>query len=206
MTRITCTSVVASFAALIAVSVALLGCDKPQARKPIVLAPTTHKAPIATAPVVQTPATSPASTQAARKTSVIQIGQMVAEFPEAKLIVRKDGDKLSAVIRSNDPLEVINPTYQGNRYYFEMTLDSISDIKDIAQADFVYKAASADPQETLNGIFLYGDRQHLRPYDIRVVFIRQGDHLIADLRGSFIDNSGQAVPVMAQLAAKPEKK
>lgn len=193
-------------------AVALIGCDKPQARKTIVLNPTTRQTPIAVAPavaVVPTPTTVPAATQAAKKVSHMQIGRMLAEFPEARLMVRKEGDKLSAFLVSNDPPEVLNPNYRGNRYYFEMALDGVGDIKNIAQADFVYKAGSAEAQDTPNGIFLDGDRQHLQPYDIRVVFDQEGDHLIADVRGSFLDSAAAGVPpipVMARIAVKAEMK
>jgi hypothetical protein len=186
---------------------ALVGCDKPQVRKTIVLNPTTRQTPTATqvAAIVQ-PATLPAATQVVKKISQMQIGRLVAEFPEARLIIHKNGEKLTAFLVSNDPPEVLNPNYQGNRYSFEMTLDSITDFKDIAQADFVYKAASQEIGDSPNGIFLNGDRQHLQPYDIRVVFSTQGDHLIADLRGTFINSTGEWIPVMAQIAAKPEMK
>jgi len=199
-----------AFATLaVAVMGAAIGCDKPQARKAIVLNPTTRQsapAPTTVAVVTPTATTVPAATQAAKKVSHIQVGRMLFEFPDARLLVRKEGDKLNTVLVSNDPPEMLNPAYQGNRYYFEMVLDTVDDIKNIARADFVYKAASAEPQETSNGIFLNGDRQHLYPYDIRVVFDKEGDHLVAELHGTFIDANGQWVPVQARLAAKPEMK
>jgi hypothetical protein len=190
---------------------ALIGCDKPQARKAIVLNPTTRQTPgpaTGSVAIVPTPATLPAATQVTKKVSHMQIGRMLAEFPDARLLVRKEGDKFSAFLVSNDPPEVLNPNYQGNRYYFEMALDSVGDIKNIAQADYVYKAGSAEEQDTPNGIFLNGDRQHLQPYDIRVVFDREGDHLVADLRGTFINAAatGEFIPVMARLAVKAEMK
>ncbi|HEY7119545.1 MAG TPA: hypothetical protein VH475_23335 [Tepidisphaeraceae bacterium] len=195
---------------------ALAGCEKSQNNKAIVLNPTTRQTPPASRPVIvaaTAPASKPSSTQtaAAKPSSRMLINGVWVTFPEAKLLVRKEGDKLNAFLVSNDPPEVINPSYQGNRYYFEMTLDTIDDIKNIAQADFRYKAASAESQETPNGIFLDGDRQHLEPYDIQVTFDRDGDHLIANIQGQFIyfpkgSVTGQWVPVVAQLAAKPETK
>ena len=192
------------------------GCERRQARKPIVLNPTTRQSPPATRPTQTASATKPidgAATRAAKATSQMQINGVVVLFPEAKLTLRREGDKVSAFLVSNDPPEVIQPTYQGNRYYFEMTLDSIDDVKDIGSADFRYKASSASPDEKLetqNGIFLDGDRQHLQPYDIQVTFDRDGDQVIANIQGQFIyypkgSVVGQWVPVIAQLAAKPEK-
>ena len=196
------------------VLVILPGCEKTPSRKPIVLAPTTRQSPqpatrlVEPKPVVS--ATSPA-TEPTKKLSHIMINGTWVEFPEAKLILQKDGDKFSAFLVSNDPPEVINPTYQGNRYYFEMALDNLDDIKHIAQAEYRYKAASAEPLDTPNGIFLDGDRQHFQPYDIQVTFDKEGDHLIADVRGQFLYFSkgnvvGEWIPVVAQLAAKPEMK
>lgn len=189
------------------------GCEKSQNRKAIVLNPTTRQTAstekrAATRP---DPATRPSSTQTAKKPSWMMVNGVWIEFPEPKLIIRREGDKLSALLCSNDPPEVLHPSYQGNRYYFELTLDSIDDVKNIAQADFRYKAASAEPQDTPNGIFLDGDRQHFQPYDIQVVFDKDGDNIVADIRGQFIyfqkgNIVGQWTPVMATISAKPDLK
>jgi hypothetical protein len=197
--------------ALAAASI-LSGCEKTQARKAIVLNPTTRQTAAQVA-VATTPSltTQPAATQAAKKVSHMTINGVWVEFPVAKLIVRKEGDKLSALLCSNDPPEVINPDYQGNRYSFEMTLDAVDDIKNIAEAEFRYKGTSAQSEDTPNGIFLDGDRQHLEPYDIQVVFDKDGDHLIAHIQGQFLyfakgNAVGQMIPVIAHLVAKPEVK
>jgi hypothetical protein len=210
-----------------AVAGANRGCDRGAARsnKAIVMNPTTRTSqpasrstaapehPTADAATSKPVAggVSAASRPAAKRASHMTINNVLVAFPEAKLLVRKEGDKLSAFLVSNDPPEVINPTYQGNRYYFEMALDAVDDIKNLAEAEFRYKAPTAESQETPNGIFLDGDRQHLEPYDIQVTFDKDGDHLIADIRGQFIyfpkgSVVGQWVPVAARLAAKPETK
>jgi hypothetical protein len=207
------TGVAACMICAVAVVGAQLGCEKTAARKAIVLNPTTRQSPsptprLATQPQATTAATA---TQPAKKLSHMMIKGTWIEFPEAKLILHKEGDKLNAFLVSNDPPEVINPTYQGNRYYFEMALDNVTDVKDIAQADFRYKGASAESEDTPNGIFLDGDRQHFQPYDIQVVFDREGDQIVADIRGQFLyfakgSAVGEWVPVVAQLTAKPEIK
>jgi hypothetical protein len=208
------------------------GCDRGATRggskKAIVLNSTTrpasrsavapHPSGVAVAPPASKPVlaggegSAATSKPAAEKPqSQMLINGVLVNFPEAKLLVRKEGDKLSAFLVSNDPPEVINPTYQGNRYYFEMALDAVDDVKNLAEAEFRYKAPTAESQETPNGIFLDGDRQHLEPYDIQVTFDREGDHLVADIRGQFIyfpkgGVMGQFVPVIARLPAKPETK
>ena len=193
------------------------GCEKSKNGKAIVLNPTTRQSPSPTTrlsappPTVAVTAATKATSQPAKKLSHMLIKGTWVEFPEAKLILHKDGDKLNAFLVSNDPPEVINPNYQGNRFYFEMALDTIDDVKNIAQAEFRHKATSAEPQDTPNGVFLDGDRQHFEPYDIQVVFDQEGDHLIADIRGQFLyfpkgSVNGEWVPIMAQLVAKPEMK
>lgn len=201
-----------AMSALAGIALLAGGCEKSQNRKPIVLNPTTRQSAPTTRLTVPpaVPATK-ATTEPAKKLSHMLIKGTWVEFPEAKLILHKDGDKLNAFLVSNDPPEVINPTYQGNRYYFEMALDTIDDVKNIAQAEFRHKATSAEPQDTPNGVFLDGDRQHFEPYDIQVVFDQEGDHLIADIRGQFLyfpkgSVNGEWVPIMAQLVAKPEMK
>ena len=198
------------------------GCDRSAARsnKAIVLNPTTRTTPPATRPAVEvTPAAVASATSkplaatraAEKRVSHMTINNVLVEFPDAKLLVRKEGDKLSACLVSNDPPEVLSPNYQGNRYYFEMTLDAVDDIKNLADAEFRYKAPTAESQDTPNGIFLDGDRQHLEPYDIQVTFDKDGDRVIADIRGQFLyfpktAAVGQWVAVSARLAARVETK
>ena len=205
------------------------GCGGTAARsnKAIVLNPTTRTTPPATRPAVEAAGTDGSASGAAvasatskplaatrtaeKRVSRMTINNVLVEFPEAKLLVRKEGDKLSACLVSNDPPEVLSPNYQGNRYYFEMALDNVTDVKDIGQADFRYKGATAESEDTPNGIFLDGDRQHFQPYDIQVVFDREGDQIVADIRGQFLyfakgSAVAEWVPVVAQLTAKPEIK
>jgi hypothetical protein len=198
-----------------AVAVALMGgCEKAQTRKAIVLAPTTRQAPV-TPPVKPPVATAdpvkrPSTTQVARK-SVIFVDGQPYEFPAAKLVLHKEGDKLRAMLCSNDPPEVISPAYQGNRYSFEMMVNSAEKVDDLSAEKFEYRAASQEPQETTNGIFLEGDREHLQPYQILVVFDKQEDHWVAQITGTFLrvtkgNRFEGTVRVIANLAVNPEKR
>lgn len=206
---------------------AVAGCDRPQNKNAIVLNPTTRQVPAAPksahpttarsnarANATSRPAQTASATQAAKspkEASWMRVNGVFVEFPEAKLVLRRDGEKITALLCSNDPPEVLHPNYQGNRYYFEMTLDSVDDVKNIHEADFRYRAASAEPQDTPNGIFLDGDRQHFEPYDIEVIFEKDGDKIIADIRGQFLyfqkgNMVGQPIAVMATVSAKPDVK
>jgi hypothetical protein len=189
------------------------GCDRADAsKKAIVLKTTTRDAAV---PVRATPkpASRPvASSQAAvnaKPQSFMMINGVWVEFNDARLVLKREEDnRVHAFLSSNDGAEVLKPDYQGNRYYFEMALDTLDDPKNLTLAEYRYKAASAEPVDSPNGIFIDGDRQHLQPYDIEVTFDRDGDKIVAQIRGQFIffpkdSKVGQWVPVMATLSAKP---
>jgi hypothetical protein len=193
------------------------GCEKADAsKKAIVLNPTTRQAaaaPARTAAATTSPATTrpAAATQTAnpgKKQSFMMINGVWVDFNEAKLILKREDNRVHAFLSSNDGAEVLKPDYQGNRYYFEMALDTLDDPKNLTLAEYRYKAGSAEPVDSPNGIFIDGDRQHLQPFDIEVTFDRDGDKIVAQIRGQFIyfpkgTVIGQMIPVMATLSAKP---
>ena len=192
------------------------GCER-KANKTIVLNPATHPAtsrPVAAVPPHKAtqPATQTAAALPAKKHSYMNIRGEWYEFPEAKLILRKEGDHVVAFLTSNDPPDVLSPSYRDNRYYFELRMDTVDDVKNLAQAEFRYKAPSAEPADSPNGIFLDGDRQHLQPYDIQVVVdLDESGKVIADIRGQFLmfpkgQLVGEMLPVMATLTAKADVK
>lgn len=200
----------------------LAGCDRADAKKAIVLNPTTRQsnpastrpAAVAIAPPSLTirPSAAAAATRPSdlRPKSFMVVNGGWVEFNEARLILkREDDNRIHAFLSSNDGAEVLKPDYQGNRYYFEMALDTLDDPKNLTLADYRYKAASAEPVDSPNGIFIDGDRQHLQPYDIEVMFDRDGDKIVAQIRGQFMFfpkgaiHERQWIPVMGTLSAKP---
>jgi hypothetical protein len=219
MSRKTWTSIVAiATAAVATVSLIGGGCDKPEARKTILLNPTTrqvHSAGDATqATAIELPkadpATRAATTQFATK-SVIYVDRVPYTFPPAKLVWHKEkgAEKIRTLLCSNDPPEVVSPNYQGNRYSFEMMADAADSVADLSKAEYSYRAPSQEPQDTPNGIFLDGDRTHLQPYEILVTFERREDkQIVAEIQGTFIRVSkgnrlGDMVRVTAILVANP---
>lgn len=209
--------------ALLAAGTAVIawqGNRAPVGKKAIVLNPATRQTVIDPIPEnaasrIDTPATQPAE----KKTYILINDDpenradhwKPIEFPEAKLIVRKQDDQVYAFLCSKDPPEVLSPKYRGNRFYFELKLDTIDDPRNIEVAEYRWRAPSAEPMDTPNGIFVNGDRDHLQPYDILVVFDREGDQLVAQIRGQFLlfakgQQVGQVIPVMATIQAKPEGK
>jgi hypothetical protein len=191
------------------------GCDKADAsKKAIVLNPTTRQsAPAPARTSAPSLTTKAAATQTANQKpqSFMMINGVWVDFNEAKLILKREDNRIHAFLSSNDGAEVLKPDYQGNRYYFEMALDTLDDPKNLTLAEYRYKAASAEPVDSPNGIFIDGDRQHLQPYDIEVTFDRDGDKIVAQIRGQFIyfpkgEAQGQWIPVMATLSTKPVTK
>jgi hypothetical protein len=188
------------------------GCDKADAKKAIVLNPTTRQGaptPVrTTAPATTQP--NPAATQAANQKpqSFMMINGVWVDFSQAKLILKREDSRVHAFLSSDDGAEVLKPDYQGNRYYFEMALDTLDDPKNLTLAEYRYKAATIEPIDSPNGIFIDGDRQHLQPYDIEVTFDKDGEKIVAQIRGQFLyfpkgSALGQMIPVMATLSAKP---
>ena len=196
------------------------GCDKSDdSKKAIVLNPTTRHADpastrgAATSPSLTTRPAGPtfgAATQATdqKPQSFMMVNGVWVDFNQAKLVLRREENRVHAFLSSDDGPEVLKPDYQGNRYYFEMALDTLDDAKDLTLAEYRYKAGSAEPADSPNGIFIDGDRQHLQPYDIEVTFDRDGEKIVAQIRGQFLyfpkgSVIGQTIPVMATLSAKP---
>ena len=82
---------------------------------------------------------------------------------------------------------------------------------ELSQAQFHYRAASASPADTPNGIFLDGDRVHYQPFDMQVFFGKDGGQFVAEIAGEFLffpkgQIVGQTLQVQAALPAKVERK
>jgi hypothetical protein len=94
-------------------------------------------------------------------------------FPQARLRLVSHGDEpVSAMLFSDDPKEAINKDWAGDRYYFQMPLQQITDLSHLDGAEWGVMASTsaADREETGNGLFLHGDRYHLEPINIDVHF------------------------------------
>ena len=154
----------------------MLGCDRREQAKSSVTTTTRPAEGVKVEPTTA-PATRPAF-------SVMQVGEEFKEFPKARLVLRQTEPTIGLILFSDDPKEAILPGYRGNRYYLEIDLN-ISDLAHLASADWMYRAASMERVETLNGIFLDGDHKHLQPYEVNIAFSARGSEVVMMLAGQF---------------------
>jgi hypothetical protein len=155
-------------------------------------------------------ATAPAATEPLA--SYITIDHRIYTFPVARLYLHRKDDQLTATLFSDDGRTA---DYAGNSYLLEMKLDA-DDPKQIATANWRYKAPNSDRVDSPYGIFLDGVKYQLQPFDVAVVFAPPehgsslvtaslvGDFLLFDTRDTL--SPGAVVPVTAKLTAKPEIK
>jgi hypothetical protein len=128
---------------------------------------------------------SAASVPTTQPRSVILIDQKRYEFPAAILQIRQKGERLSALLLSDDPKDAIDENYHGNSFFLHMPVDA-ADIKDLTSTAWHYVAPSSERSDTPDGIYLDGNRRQLEPSNITVRF--QGDKpaMEIDLSGTFL--------------------
>lgn len=187
----------------VAVSLVLVGCDDPQARsspdKPaIVNPPTTLPSPeLASAKLPAVPMSSylwmrevsdPRKSQAdgtIEASAEADPNGVAVQFPRARLRVSGKGeDRMVAMLYSDDPKEAINKGWQGDRYYFRMPL-RVGNIEQLDDAPYRMAVEFDGHDETSNGVFRTGDRFHLEPIDLSVIFEPQGSQVKISLGGLF---------------------
>lgn len=115
--------------------------------------------------------------------------QRTAEFPPAKLRLKRTDEGLLAVLYTDDPPAAASADYTGNSYLFEMRLDGIHSPADLTRAQWVHQAADgsagAETTETNDGIFLDGLRRHLQPVNAAVVFEGAPPQVVVKIMGTF---------------------
>jgi hypothetical protein len=128
---------------------------------------------------------SPTTIPATQPFSIILIDQKRYEFPAAILQIRQKGERLSALLLSDDPKDAIDENYHGNSFFLHMPVDA-TDIKDLTSTAWHYVAPSNERSDTPDGIYLDGNRKQLEPSNITVRF--QGDKpaMEIDLSGTFL--------------------
>ena len=117
------------------------------------------------------------------------------EFPPAKLRVRDRGDTLAAILYSDDPKTAIDDKYDGNSFYFDMSLD-VTDLRELGSAQWNFKATTSERLETVSGIFIEGRKYHLQPSDVHVEFDRSESPVTAWVQGTFLmfDPTDETLP------------
>ena len=210
----------ALFAAVVAI--ALSGCKRPETASgpadPAQSEPATRTVkPPPPIPNVTTTASghnAPATLPAATKplASYIVIGERRYTFPPARIYVHKKDDQVTATLFSDEG-KVAN--YDGNSYLLDVKLD-VDNPRQLASAEWHYKAPNSDRVDSPYGIFLEGVRYQLQPFDVAIAFDARepgSDLVTATVRGLFLRfdtrdplSPGDQVPVVAKLTAKPEVK
>jgi hypothetical protein len=188
------------------VGVVLVGaCDRPQQQGKGVATTTTRPA-VAEGAVDAAPTTLPTSRPT---TSTLVIRNQPVTFPPARLVLQQREPNLTLLLFSDDPETAIKADYAGNRYYLEIELD-INDVAHLMAADWHYKAASIERADSPNGIFLEGDRKHIQPYDVNIVFSGAASQITATINGTFMlfqgreQSAPQSVLVQGVLVAELE--
>lgn len=109
------------------------------------------------------------------------------QFPPARLRLTTSGEEPVAVmLYSDDPKEAINKGWQGDRYYFQLSLSQANDIHSLDGAEWWYQASSADREESPNGIFLKGDRYRLEPTNVVIHFEGKAPRMKIGIKGYFL--------------------
>lgn len=115
--------------------------------------------------------------------SFLMIDGLGAHFPPTKLLLHEDDGRIRAELFSDLPRSAIQH-YDGNELYLEIDLEG-AEPKQLDGASWRYKSMSSDRADSVNGIFLNGQRRHLQPDDVLVKFERRGDQLLARIIGQF---------------------
>ena len=135
------------------------GCERSDAP-----APQAESPPPATTPAEVEPATLPAASQPV--SSIMHIGGQPTVFPPARLRIESDGQRLVALLFSDDPRDALKDNYTGNSYYLRMPLD-VSELEELGSATWQFAASSsADREDTPYGIYIGGRKAQLTPFQV----------------------------------------
>jgi hypothetical protein len=161
----------------LAAALGVCGCEK---SAPVPAAVQSH-ATTAPSDVAVNPATQPADT-------FLVIDGKMQEFPPAVLQMRAKDGQVSALLCTLDPPEALRDDYQGNSFYFPMTLE-IPDGASIGAAEWKFQAATTQHVDSLNGIRLHGANIELQPLDVVVDFAGSEPKVTVSMHGRFLAGS-----------------
>ncbi len=189
-------------ATLLLAVAALGGCDRSADGTSANANPATNPSHARSGNATSTPATSPATTQAAE--SLISIDGNLMLFPAAKMRIDEADGKVVARLFSDDPQGALEENYEGNSFYLQIELDE-EDAKDLNGAVLTFGSSSSEAEDSPYGIFVDGRRWVLQPADVRLTFMGSGSPLEVQLNGTFLmfdSNNENAKPRRAVVAAK----
>ena len=159
------------------------------------------------------PSTQPADLAATRPAEdapapvFISIDGVPFEFPPAKLYLKRNGERVRALLLSDDPPEAVQRGYKGDSFYFEMDMEippapagadgqpppagpvdpaGVSP-EDLASAEWVFNTRATAPSDSPSGVFL-GGKSHLQPVRVSVWFEPLDERtVIVTLDGTFAE-------------------
>ena len=174
----------------LAMVLGLGGCDRKPKAAPATPPPATAPAPTA-APTATAPAIRAATTQVVpepAEPSVMEIDGKPYFFPPARLRVQEKEGVVRVQVYSSTAPTIPEKSDSGNLYYFDIPLD-IDDPVHLEEAQWAFKATSQEQDDSPNGIFLDGMKTQLQPYDVRILFDRDGQRITARVVGRFLQFS-----------------
>jgi hypothetical protein len=188
----------------VAVLLAAGGCKRQS--KPAAPVPPPATAPHASP--ASAPATRAAATQALQaraEPSVMEINGKPWFFPPARLRVEEKEGVVRAQLYSSSQPTIPEKSDAGNLYYFDIPLD-IDDPAQIEHAQWSIESTSQQQDDSPNGIFLDGMKMQLQPYNVHILFNRDGQNIMVRVVGQFLQFSDeqpapQVVKVDAALTA-----
>jgi hypothetical protein len=157
---------------------AIIGCDDPNAST---IRPATRPSAVAAKTSTEEPAVVVAS-YPIKPPSVLSINGNEIQFPAAKLVLIDRHSGFTFRLCSDDPPTAIDPGYAGNSYVLDMRLP-IDRMSDLPGSAWDFKPA--DGSDSIDGIFLHGTREQLRPIDVHVQFQKDGTDTVMSLSGTF---------------------
>ena len=149
-----------------------------------------------TDPPAEGAATRPAEEEAAPV--YINIDGVPHEFPSARLYLKRSGDRVRAILLSDDPPEALQRDYAGDSFYFEMDMELPTaetrpadpghvTAEDLAAAEWIFRNDATERADSPSGVFL-GGKSHLQPLRVSVWFAPLDEKtVIVTLEGWFAD-------------------
>jgi hypothetical protein len=134
-------------------------------------------------------------------------------FPAARLRLESDGQRLVALLFSDDPKDALRDNYTGNSFYLRFDLD-VDSANQLADATWHYTAPSSGNSDSDSpyGIYLGGRKMQLQPYDFRGRFKcgDEGTELLMSGQFKILNDTAehggpaQMVPVTADVPVRVE--
>ena len=107
------------------------------------------------------------------------------DFPSARLVFMPRQQTVR--LHSDDPREIIRDDFTGNSFYFTLDVEADDPSAKLVEEGWRKSWSSVEEgSETINGIFLEGNRKHLQPRTIELAFEPYEGQMRVRLTGEFL--------------------